>query len=80
VNCQILIREISSYLDGELGVETLAEIEVHLGRCKDCRLIVDTTRKTIEIYYSTQPLPLPDDVRERLHQALIKRLGRRPTP
>jgi predicted anti-sigma-YlaC factor YlaD len=79
MNCKGLIREISDYLDGELAVETLAEIEIHLQRCKDCRLIVDTTRKTIEIYYSTQPLPLPNDVRERLHQALIKRLGRRPT-
>ena len=79
MNCRGLIREISDYLDGELEVETLTEIETHLERCKDCRLIVDTTRKTIEIYYHAQPLPLPDDVRERLHQALIQRLGRRPT-
>jgi predicted anti-sigma-YlaC factor YlaD len=79
MNCKGLIREISDYLDGELTVETLTEIEIHLQRCQDCRLIVDTTRKTIEIYYSTQPLPLPNDIRERLHQALINRLGRRPT-
>jgi anti-sigma factor RsiW len=79
VNCRVLIREISAYLDGELGLETLAEIEIHLERCEHCRVIVDTTRKTIEIYYNTQPLPLPHDVRERLHQALIKRLGRRPS-
>lgn len=79
MNCKGLIREISDYLDGELEVETLAEIETHLQRCKDCRLIVDTTRKTIQIYYNTQPLPLPTDVRERLHKALISRLGRRPT-
>jgi anti-sigma factor RsiW len=78
VNCKGLIYEISAYLDGELAQETLTEIEVHLKRCKDCQLIVDTTRKTIQIYYSSQPLPLPDDVRERLHTALIKRLGRRP--
>jgi anti-sigma factor RsiW len=77
VNCRGLIREISAYLDGELGPELLADIEIHLERCKDCRLIVDTTRKTIEIYYSAQPLPLPTDVRQRLHQALIKRLSRR---
>jgi len=76
VNCRGLIREISAYLDGELSPELLAEIEVHLERCKDCRVIVDTTRKTIEIYYRAQPLPLPTDVRERLHQALSKRLGR----
>ncbi len=79
MNCSGLIREISAYLDGDLGPELLADIEIHLERCKDCRLVVDTTRKTIEIYYNAQPLPLPTDVRERLHQALIKRLGRRPT-
>lgn len=77
MNCRGLIQEISAYLDGELAPELLADIEVHLERCKDCRLIVDTTRKTIEIYYSAQPLPLPSDVRERLHQALVKRLSRR---
>jgi anti-sigma factor RsiW len=77
VNCRGLIQEISAYLDGELAPELLADIEIHLERCKDCRLIVDTTRKTIEIYYSAQPLPLPTDVRERLHQALVKRLSRR---
>jgi anti-sigma factor RsiW len=77
VNCRGLIHEISAYLDGELSPDLLADIEIHLERCKDCRLIVDTTRKTIEIYYSAQPLPLPTDVRERLHQALVKRLNRR---
>jgi anti-sigma factor RsiW len=77
VNCRGLILEISAYLDGELSPDLLADIEIHLERCKDCRLIVDTTRKTIEIYYSAQPLPLPTDVRERLHQALVKRLNRR---
>ena len=77
MNCRGLIQEISAYLDGELAPELLADIEIHLERCKDCRLIVDTTRKTIEIYYSAQPLPLPTDVRERLHQALVKRLNRR---
>jgi anti-sigma factor RsiW len=79
VNCKGLIRELSAYLDGELATETLAEIEIHLERCKDCRVIVDTTRKTIQIYYNMQPLPLPDDVRQRLHEALKNRLGRRPS-
>jgi predicted anti-sigma-YlaC factor YlaD len=78
VNCKGLLRELSAYLDGELGSETLSEIQIHLERCKDCRVIVDTTRQTIQIYYNARPLPLPDDVRERLHQALRNRLGRRP--
>ena len=79
MNCRGLIRELSDYLDGELGPEILADIELHLKRCKDCQLVVDTTRKTIEIYYNAQPLPLPDDVRARLHRALVNRLSRRPS-
>ena len=78
MNCRGLILEISAYLDGELGPELLADIELHLQRCQNCRLVVDTTRKTIEIYFNAQPAPLPTDVRERLHQALIKRLSRGP--
>ena len=78
MNCRVVIRELCSYLDGELEVAVKLEIEQHLSRCEDCRLIVDTTRKTIDIYCNAQPAPLPSDVRERLHQALAKRLGRKP--
>jgi predicted anti-sigma-YlaC factor YlaD len=75
VNCKGVIRELSSYLEGELDVSILSEIEVHLTRCEDCRLIIDTTRKTIDIYCKSEPVPLPEDVRIRLHQTLMRRLS-----
>jgi anti-sigma factor RsiW len=76
VNCRGLIRELSSYLDRELTPQDVAEVERHLAACEDCRWIVDTTKKTIEFYCNSEPLPLPDDVRSRLHQALEARLKR----
>jgi anti-sigma factor RsiW len=78
MNCRGLIVELSLYLDGNLDVATLAELELHLERCRKCRLIVDTTRKTIQIYCNSEPLELPEDVRTRLHEGLWRRLGRRP--
>jgi predicted anti-sigma-YlaC factor YlaD len=78
VNCKGVIRELSSYLDGDLETAILTDLEVHLKRCEDCRLIVDTTRKTIEIYCKAEPVPLPEDVRIRLHETLIRRLSRKP--
>jgi predicted anti-sigma-YlaC factor YlaD len=75
VNCREVIRELSSYLDGDLGREAIADLELHVGRCEDCRVVVDTVRKTVDIYCKAEPLPLPDDVRTRLHTALVKRLG-----
>ena len=76
MNCKKVIRELSDYLDGELDPALLQELERHLEQCVDCCLVVDTTRKTIEIYCNTEPLPLPRGVRERLERALAEKLGR----
>ena len=76
MNCKGVIRELSSYLEGDLETTVLTDLEVHLKRCEDCRLIVDTTRKTIEIYCKAEPVPIPEDVRVRLHQTLMRRLNR----
>jgi predicted anti-sigma-YlaC factor YlaD len=74
MNCRGIIRELSEYLDGDCDRAMLADIEVHLARCEDCRLVVDTCRKTIDIFCKAEPVPLPDDVRQRLHTALFQRL------
>lgn len=78
MNCRGVIRELSTYLDGELDSNARAELERHLEHCDDCRLVVDTTRKTIQIFCNSEPVPLPADVSQRLHTALARRL-RRPT-
>ncbi len=80
MNCRGVIHELSDYLDGELDAAEIAEIQTHIDRCKKCRLVVDTTRKTIEIYCNSEPVPLPDDIRERLHEALLRKLAHEPGP
>ncbi|HEV2388976.1 MAG TPA: zf-HC2 domain-containing protein [Candidatus Acidoferrales bacterium] len=74
VDCKRLVTELCDFLDGELDAETIRQVELHLGCCHDCRFLVDTTRKTIEIFCNAEPLPLPPEVRERLHLALERRL------
>jgi len=77
LNCKGLIQELTDYLDEALDPLSRAELEQHLGKCKKCRIVVDTTRKTIDIFCNAEPAPLPVDVRTRLHEALAKRLHRR---
>jgi anti-sigma factor RsiW len=69
-----LLTELCDLLDGELDAATVSELDAHISRCQDCRVLVDTTRKTIEIFCNAEPLPLPPEVRDRLHQALERRL------
>jgi len=77
LNCKDVIREVSEYLDGNLGAGVKSDLEIHLAKCHDCRLIIDTTRKTIDIFCNSEPVALPQDVRNRLHEALTKKLERR---
>jgi anti-sigma factor RsiW len=76
VNCKKVILELTSYLDGVLDTSVRIDLEQHLSQCSDCRVVVDTTRKTIQIFCNSEPVPLPEDVRKRLHTALLERFRR----
>jgi predicted anti-sigma-YlaC factor YlaD len=74
LNCKKIVVELTDYLDGQLDASLKSSIEQHLAKCEDCRLVVDTTKKTIEIYCNSEPAPLPQDARQRLHEALRQKL------
>jgi hypothetical protein len=50
VKCKELITELANYFDEALDPCLRASIEQHLDKCKDCRIVVDTTKQTIQIY------------------------------
>jgi predicted anti-sigma-YlaC factor YlaD len=72
--CEKVLSELSEYLDQGIDPALRAEIEQHLMKCKDCRIVVDTTKKTIDIFCSSEPAPLPDDARHRLYDALQRKI------
>jgi len=74
VKCRSVILELSSYLDDALDPALRADLEEHLNKCEDCRVVVDTTKKTIQIFCNSNPVPLPEETRMRLHNALKARL------
>lgn len=70
-NCPDLILELSDYIDGLADPSICAEIERHLHECQDCKVMVDTLRKTITLYREReQETSLPTDVRDRLYHVL----------
>ena len=68
--CQALLAELGDYIDGELEQTLCAEIEQHLAHCDDCRVLVDTTQKTITLYRRQTPVELPEGALSRLRRAL----------
>ena len=70
-NCEELLGSLSSYIDGDLPPELCDELEKHLAGCNDCRVVLNTTKRTIDLLHSPIEKPaLPEEVRERLFKRL----------
>jgi len=66
-DCYAMLTSISDYVDGELSPELCAALERHLTDCENCRIVVNTLRKTIELYHQTSASEsLPGEIRDRL--------------
>ncbi len=75
MTCKQVLNDLSEYLDGELDPVLVQNLTLHLEHCEDCRIVVDTTRKTIEVSCNSQPASLPQDVQDRLTRTVGKKMG-----
>jgi len=69
-NCKSLLGSLSDYVDGTAQEEFCRELERHLADCEDCRIVVDTLKKTVYLYHTNADTDLPVAVRERLFKRL----------
>ena len=70
-HCRDLISSLSDYVDGSLQAELCEELERHLRDCDKCRIVVNTLKKTVELYQETAvDTTIPDAVRQRLFATL----------
>ena len=74
MNCNGVIRRVSSYIDGELEATVVEEIELHLKECRDCTILVRQTRLTVHLYYDSDLVDFPVEVEARLHETLRRKI------
>jgi anti-sigma factor RsiW len=80
VKCTEFLNELTDYLDGNIGESLRAELDEHLHWCHECHVVMNTTKKTIEIYRDNQIYELPETLRTRLHTAIMTKCrGSKPT-
>lgn len=69
--CEELLGSLSAYIDGDLAPALCQQLEKHLEECDNCRIVLNTTKRTIELVHSpVEQADLPADVRERLFKRL----------
>jgi hypothetical protein len=73
MTCTEFLEILDDVLDESIAVETRTEIEIHLRQCGHCEVVMNTTRKTIEIFQCHEVYELPTEVSERLHTAIMEK-------
>jgi len=73
LTCRQFVSGLNDYLDGPLDAASRARFDRHVGACPRCRIVCDTTRKTIQLYKTCLPGGVPPALEARLMAAIRAR-------
>ncbi len=70
ISCEALLQYLSDYIDENLDEELTAVAKHHLATCRNCRVVLDSTQKTIFLYRQQGRRAIPAGRRQRLFNRL----------
>lgn len=73
---EMILDFLADYLDGTLSPEVLADLERHLQDCKPCVAYLDTYKKTRELTGRAVRVEMPEEMKARLREFLLKQLAK----
>jgi anti-sigma factor RsiW len=73
MNCTDLLSQLTDYFDDKLSAELREEVRVHTAGCQHCRVVLNTTHQTIEVYKGKELYEVSPQLRERLHSAIMSK-------
>lgn len=76
-DCKDMLGGLSDYLDGNEQTTMCAELRRHMEGCEKCRLVVDSARRTIQLYRGDDLVEFPVEFKNRLHDSLRDAWSRR---
>ena len=79
-SCEQVVAELASYVDNQVTAEMRRELERHLAHCHTCRVIYDSTRKTLRIVTESGSFELPEGVSARLMTKIMAGVRPRRVP
>jgi anti-sigma factor RsiW len=71
MNCTDLLSQLTDYFDDQLSPELREEVRAHTAGCQHCKVVLNTTRQTIEVYKGNEVYEVSSELRERLHTAIM---------
>ena len=77
INCADFLNEIGNYLEGDIAPAVRQQLEQHLAHCRQCSVVVDSTRKTLRIVTESDSFELPGVELKPLTREIMERIRSR---
>ena len=71
ISCLEVWREISNYVDGDIGAELRTRMEAHFKVCAHCKAVVDGTRNVVKLVADGVEYDLPNGFSQRLYNKIV---------
>jgi len=75
MDCRDVLANLSCYVNGDGSAELRKTLEEHIAHCRPCRVVFDTTGKTLRIVLDVEPFEVPLAVSARLYARLERVLA-----
>jgi hypothetical protein len=76
IGCEVVWREISNYLEGDVDATLRAAMEEHFQSCKACASVLEGTRNVVELYGDERMSEVPLGFGNRLQRRLEENMPR----
>jgi predicted anti-sigma-YlaC factor YlaD len=72
VDCNEVLEQLGDFLDEDAREELCRAIEAHLKHCRNCKVEVDSVKKTIFLYQADRQIKTPVAVSAHLQAVLTR--------
>jgi len=72
VNCEVVWREISNYLEGDVDAALRTAMDEHFGTCKRCAAVLEGMRNVVRLYGDERMIEVPAGFSRRLEKRLAQ--------
>jgi anti-sigma factor (TIGR02949 family) len=80
LTCRQFLQELNDFLDETTDQDMKRRLQAHVNECPNCFVIVDTTRRTMEVYKGMEAQAVPENVKARLWLAIERKMAARKVP
>jgi hypothetical protein len=74
ITCEEFLTEFGEYLENQVSPGVRKELELHISQCRACRVLYDSSRKTVKLVTESSSFELPQSACDSIIDRVMSKL------